>query len=297
MTRCYEDRLDLASYALGLLDESGCAQIEAHLVTCDACAEELEGMLGTADVLAGVDRDATLATIERDAFVPGPRTEIADPEPYPDPYPQAWEQDEPRRPGTHRERPGRYPLPSELPAPGRRRRLRGRRLTAMLAAAALVIVAGAVLSLWPSGNSGAPDISARPGGTPSAQPVTPGAGGATARESDAAGGKYFWAVNPNTGTRLDIMLAGKQWGTLMSFSLSEGRGPLRCRLVTVDLHGTVEVVSSWQVPAEGFGTPAHPERLRLQASSALPVSDIARVAVQALDQAGQPTSLLDLQVR
>jgi hypothetical protein len=82
----------------------------------------------------------------------------------------------------------------------------------------------------------------------------------------------------------------------MSFALSEGQGPLRCRLVTIDTGGGIEVVSSWQVPPAGYGTAAHPDRLRLQANSSLPMSRIARVDVEALDQADQPTVLLDLPV-
>jgi hypothetical protein len=61
--------------------------------------------------------------------------------------------------------------------------------------------------------------------------------------------------------------------------------------------GAVEVVSSWQVPAEGYGTTAHPERLRLQANSSLPVSAIDRLEVEVLSPQEQPKMLLDLPIR
>jgi anti-sigma factor RsiW len=269
MTRCYEDRLDLASYALGLLDERECARVEAHLARCDDCALELEGMLPASALLAGVDRAATLAAL---ADEPEPLldadTGYATP-PWSDPAPLP-----------------RYARPTGLPAAHRRiAPPQGWRLAALLGAAAAVIGIGVVIGLLPS-DGGPAQVSAGP--------VT---AGATAIGSAGAGGRSYWAVNPGTGTRLDITLASRQWGTHMTFDLSEGRGPLRCRLVTIDTRGGVEVVSSWQVPPEGFGTQAHPERLSLQANSSLPIAQIARVDVEALDQADRPTVLLDLAVQ
>lgn len=283
MTSCFEEHLDLASYALGLLDEAQCAHIEAHLATCDECALELEALLPTVDVLAGVDRVAALAALEHD------------PVPLPDPDYDVLPLDTGRT-RARRRRPGRYPGRVELTARGRGfARPRGRRLAAMLVAAALVIIAGVVLGLLPS--DGVPQVGAGPtAGALSPGATVPGIDSPRSRESDNAEGRYFWAVNPTTGTRLDIMLASRQWGTHLSFALSEGKGPLRCRMITIDRRGAVEVVSSWQVPAEGYGTPAHPERLRLQANSSLLPSEISRVDVQALDPAGRPTTLLDLKV-
>jgi anti-sigma factor RsiW len=213
-----DERLDLAAYALGLLPERDCADIEAHLAECDGCALELEALVPTAQLLAAVDRAAVLAAVRR------------------------------------------APAASRVPS---LRRPHGRRLVLMLAASIVIIVAGVTLMLWPAGGAG-------------------------------AGERHLWAARG--ATRLDITLTGQQSGTAMSFLITERNGPLRCRLVTVDRSGDAEVVSSWQVPAGGYGTADRPARLRLQANSSLPVSAIARLDVEALDPHGTATLLLELPV-
>jgi anti-sigma factor RsiW len=56
------EHLDVASYALGVLDPQGVADFEEHLVACDRCAAELESMLPVARLLAEVDRDTYFKT-------------------------------------------------------------------------------------------------------------------------------------------------------------------------------------------------------------------------------------------
>lgn len=58
------DHFDVASYALGVLDEEDTVRFEEHLVDCWACAGELESLLPVVDLLAEVDRD-DLAVMER----------------------------------------------------------------------------------------------------------------------------------------------------------------------------------------------------------------------------------------
>src|SRR5262245_62093825 len=54
----FEAHLDVASYALGILDAHDVARFEEHLVTCDACAAELESLLPVTQTLAEIDRDS-----------------------------------------------------------------------------------------------------------------------------------------------------------------------------------------------------------------------------------------------
>src|SRR5512138_1711008 len=58
----YEAHLDVASYALGVLDPEDVERFEEHLVVCDPCAAELEALLPVTRILAQVDRDAFLKT-------------------------------------------------------------------------------------------------------------------------------------------------------------------------------------------------------------------------------------------
>src|SRR5581483_11472016 len=54
----YEAHLDVASYALGVLDPGDVDRFEEHLVTCDPCAMELETLLPVTRLLSQVDRAA-----------------------------------------------------------------------------------------------------------------------------------------------------------------------------------------------------------------------------------------------
>lgn len=52
--------VDVASYAIGVLDAEDAARFEEHLVSCDRCAVELERLLPVGQLLAKVDRAAVL---------------------------------------------------------------------------------------------------------------------------------------------------------------------------------------------------------------------------------------------
>ena len=59
-----EEHYDVASYALGVLDEHDAARFEDHLIECPQCAYELESFVQVADLLADVDAGAVIAAEE-----------------------------------------------------------------------------------------------------------------------------------------------------------------------------------------------------------------------------------------
>jgi hypothetical protein len=71
---------DDATYVMGLLSDAERAAFEAHLTTCDACAERVRQLAATVDLLAGISLDDLLAFDVDDSADP-PR---ADGGPMPD---------------------------------------------------------------------------------------------------------------------------------------------------------------------------------------------------------------------
>jgi hypothetical protein len=299
MTVCFDERIDLASYALGLLDDHDATRVENHLAECDGCAEELEALLPTVGVMSTVDLDMLqLSGVDRSSLLvaSGPLDESATmrgPGIHAPATGDAGEDDDivsilggrhqRREHAARRERTSRYAGHGEVVARGGAAAWARRRPLALLVAAAVVVImAGLVFTFTPFGAHKAGQVAGGTGNSPAANPPA------------STDGTYLWQANKQTGTRLDLTMAGRPWGTHFSFSITEDQGPLRCRLVTVDSHGATETVSSWQVPAEGYGTPAHPGRLELQANSSLSPSDIAKVQVQEIDAAGKARTLIDL---
>jgi anti-sigma factor RsiW len=66
-----EDHFDVASYALGVLDDRDAARFEDHLIECERCAIELDSFVQVADLLAHLDGAAVIAAEEsrRDGVV------------------------------------------------------------------------------------------------------------------------------------------------------------------------------------------------------------------------------------
>ena len=55
------DHMDVAAYALGVLDPQDTERFEEHLATCWACAAELETMVPVVGLLSGIDGEAMAA--------------------------------------------------------------------------------------------------------------------------------------------------------------------------------------------------------------------------------------------
>ena len=58
MGRSSAEHMDVAAYALGVLDAMDAARFEDHLAECDACAVELESLLPVTALLSHVDGDS-----------------------------------------------------------------------------------------------------------------------------------------------------------------------------------------------------------------------------------------------
>jgi Putative zinc-finger len=258
-----EQHLDVAAYALGVLDERDAARFEDHLIECPTCAMELESLLPVVDILADVDAEA-LVTAEQ----------------------------------SHNDGVLLKQMIGEVKK--ERRRANSRRLYS-LAAAVVVFAMLSIGALFAGAKWFAPD----PKGSTitTAQTAPPGQRGSDQLDplpfSDGVGiggpeltGERFGGSDPRTGVRADVALEKKDWGTQVSFAVSNIKGPLVCRLVAVRTDGGSEVLTSWSVGERGWGTAANPAPLLLQAVTALPRDEIAHLQVQSVDAKGATATLV-----
>jgi hypothetical protein len=254
-----EEHFDVASYALGVLDERDAARFEDHLIDCHRCAYELESFVQVADLLSDVDANAIIAAEE-----------------------------------SHREGVLLHNLIGDVKH--ERRRANSRRLYS-LAAAVIVFAMLSIGALFAGGKWMAPSksSSATTAQRDSSQldplPNTdngPGVGG-----PDLAG-QHYGETDPRTGVRADVALEKKDWGTQISFAISNIKGPKTCRLIAVHTDGTSEPLVSWNVGEKGWGTAANPEPLLLQAVTATQREDIAHVQVQEVEASGAGQTLVSV---
>ncbi|MET8542059.1 zf-HC2 domain-containing protein [Kitasatospora sp. NPDC004799] len=68
-----------------------------------------------------------------------------------------------------------------------------------------------------------------------------------------AAAEQFSATDPGTGARATVGVDGTIWGSRISLQLSGVHGPLSCELVAVSRTGEQQTVTSWSVPAGGYG--------------------------------------------
>jgi hypothetical protein len=250
-----EEHYDVASYALGVLDERDAARFEDHLIECPQCAYELESFVQVADLLADVDAGSVIAA------------------------------EESRQDGLVLQK-----MLGEVKH--ERRRANSRRLYSLAAA----VVVFAMLSIgalfaggrWFAPEQKAPTTATRDSGQLDPLPNTDGGafGG-----PELTGQKYS-GTDPRTSVHADVAMEKKDWGTQISFAISNITGPKTCRLLAVHTDGTTESLVSWNVGKEGWGTAAHPEALMLQAVTATPREDIAYVQVQEVTANGTGDTLV-----
>ncbi|GAA0551856.1 anti-sigma U factor RsuA [Paractinoplanes ferrugineus] len=252
-----EEHYDVASYALGVLDERDAARFEDHLIECPRCAFELESFVQVADLLADVDAGAVIAAEES-------------------------------------QRDGRVLHKMIGTVSQERRKANSRRLYS-LAAAVVVFAMLSIGALFAGGKLFAPDSTspATTAGRSSSQlDPLPNSDGAGIGGPDLTGQRYS-ATDPRTGVAADVAMEKKDWGTQISFAISNIQGPKTCRLIAVHTDGTTEPLVSWSVPADkGWGTAANPAPLMLQSITATPRENIAHLTVQEVTSSGVGDTLV-----
>ncbi|MFJ7911621.1 zf-HC2 domain-containing protein [Kitasatospora sp. NPDC096204] len=135
-----------------------------------------------------------------------------------------------------------------------RRRVRTRRLALALAATAMVAAGPAVTAAVLTADN-----------TPAVVAVA----------------EQFGATDPSTGAHATVGLDGTTWGTRVSLRLSGVQGPLTCRLVAVSHTGEQQTVTTWSVPAGGYG--AGDGAVRTTGGAALQPGDIDHFEVRVQD--------------
>lgn len=243
---------DVAAYALGVLDTQEAERFEEHLAGCWACAGELESMLPVVNLLSEVDGES-LITAEQ----------------------------------SHSD--GRLLNRMMVEVGQHRRKVRSRQLLAAAAAVAvLATTTGVSLAAggrW-FGDGGSPrDVVAEapttltpPSGDPG-NPNGPGIGGPNAEGGEDS--ERFEAADADTGVEARLVLETKPWGTQVSYELTNLTGPRQqCRLTVVREDGTKEVLNTWSVPPQGYGTKQEPEPLLLSTSTVTPRNEIDRIQIQ-----------------
>lgn len=176
------------------------------------------------------------------------------------------------------------PRPEMLPAllehiAVTRRRQRVRR-ACLAGAASAMIVAGPLAALAVTAE-GEPDHS----------------GTSMAQQMYQEGDKYG-AVDPGTGVDATVSLMDKPWGTRVVLKLANVKGPLSCDLVAVGKNGRTQTVTTWAVPASGYGIDKGGDKwgqepLYTHGGTAFNREEIARFEVRTLD--GQHLATVNMQ--
>ncbi|MFD6752097.1 anti-sigma factor family protein [Micromonospora gifhornensis] len=243
------DHMDVAAYALGVLDEQDMERFEEHLATCWACAAELESMVPVVGLLSDIDAESVTALEQ-----------------------------------THTN-----PVLLDRTLVAMRTHRRKARFRQILATAAAVVVFGGITGVVFSNlaDSGTPPPVAGPTTGPvqvpntgSGDPVGPGVGG-TEQE-----GKQVNVTDPTTGVTATFFLASKDFGTNIAFTLGRLPGPRECRLVVVREDASTEVISTWSVPQGGYGTNSNPQKLSLAAATSSTLDKVKHFEVQEVDGKG-----------
>ncbi|WP_327676017.1 anti-sigma factor family protein [Kitasatospora sp. NBC_00458] len=96
----------------------------------------------------------------------------------------------------------------------------------------------------------------------------------------AVAARQFTATDPGTGAHAVVGVDGAPWGTRVTLELSGVQGPLTCDLVAVSTAGQRQTVTTWSVPATGYGEST---ALRTTGGTAFPPADLDHFEVRTLD--------------
>lgn len=234
--------VDVAAYVLGILDEPDDATFTQHFAHCPRCRAEFR--------------------------------ELSD-------LPRLLDQVTPNRVERKRSRPPTAPskqvLARALDEIGVARRSRRTSARWLAAAAAVITLAVGSVVVWQlGGKDPAPQNQAAPTSAPSASSTSiPETG------SDVvAGARRVSANNPATGVAATIGIEPQSWGTRINLELRGVLGPMQCSIVAVSRSGASQPVTSWSVPASGFGVPNSPEPLRITGNVGFDQEDIERFDIR-----------------
>jgi hypothetical protein len=200
----------VGAYALGILDDAEATAFEAHLATCEWCAQQLDELAGMEPMLAALadlPGAGTPAIGESLSAKPGPRLADA--------------------------------LVDEV---AQRRAAKRRRNFYLVGAAAALIVGGPFAAVATTGGDDG-------GRRPSQADVSP------AEAAFDGMGEKITATDPATKVTATVAMEEKAWGTHAVLRLKNVTGPQKCSLIAVGKNGERETVTSWSVPAWGYGVP------------------------------------------
>ncbi|GAA2513313.1 zf-HC2 domain-containing protein [Pilimelia columellifera] len=252
MNRSDELHYDVASYALGILDDRDAQIFEDHLAGCQRCAIELEGILPVTSLLSEVDGETfvEMEEIVRDEHL---LDEMVNAVTY------------------------------------ERSRARAKQMFSLAAGVVALALVGGLAFLNIGGGSDSlpqalPSVSEAPR-SDSESPLD-GLAGVTPKRATDAGTKVEAAVR----------LADRVWGTDVALELRSVKGPLKCQLVAVRADGLGEVVTTWTVDKNGWGTNERREALKLRGGTAVKFDDIDRMEVQSVDSSGSTELLVAVDI-
>lgn len=206
----------VGAYALGILDDAEATAFEAHLATCEWCAQQLDELAGMEPMmaaLADLPGTGTPAIAESLTAKPGPRLS---------------------------ER-----LVDEV---AERRASKRRRNFYLVGTAAALIIGGPFAAVATTGGGGDDDGGGRK--TEASQQAASPAESAFAAMPDRV-----TATDPATRVSATVALEKKAWGTETVLELKNLKGPQKCSLIAVGKNGERETLTSWTVPDWGYGIP------------------------------------------
>ncbi len=238
----------VGAYALGILDDAEATAFEAHLASCEWCAQQLDELAGMEPMLAAL------------ADLPGAGTPAIGESLSAKPNPRVVEK-----------------LVDEV---AERRARKRRRNFYMVAAAGALIVSGPFVAVATTGGDGGGGGGG--GGTNRTLAADP-----VKDAFDKASDKVS-ATDPGTKVSATVAVEEKLWGTETVLELKNVTGAQRCALIAVGKNGERETVTSWSVPESGYGLPdAKTEKARqplyVQGGSSFDPNEIDHFQVMTFD--------------
>ncbi|MDG9721741.1 MULTISPECIES: zf-HC2 domain-containing protein [unclassified Streptomyces] len=241
----------VGAYALGILDDAEATAFEAHLATCEWCAQQLDELAGMEPMMAALadlpgTGAGTPAIAESLTAKPSPRL-----------------------------------VEKLVDEVAERRAGKRRRNFYLVGTAAALIIGGPFAAVATTGGDGGDDDGGRR--TEAAQPTAGPAESAFAAMPDRV-----TATDPATRVSATVALRKKAWGTDAVLELKNLKGPEKCSLIAVGKNGERETVTSWSVPDWGYGIPdatagKGKEPLYVQGGAAFDPNEIDHFEVMTFD--------------